>query len=90
MSVDHNVGKNKKLINDPSTYLDKYAKNNPIRNLQNQIKESKERIVKLKQEMDDADGNDEERGAILSRINKDLRDELKKMSDTSSILCDEL
>lgn len=90
-SVDHDIPKAKK-INLPKDYLDKYTKNNPVRDLENSMKEIKENIRRLQQELEESKNisNDQKRQKTLQRINKDLRGELKKLSENSTTLCDEL
>jgi hypothetical protein len=89
--VDNQIPKPKK-INLPKDYLDKYAKNNPVRDLEKNLKSIKDNIKKLQAELADSKGipNEHKRQKVLQRINKDLRTELKKLSESSTVLCDEL
>lgn len=86
-SVDNQIPKPKK-INLPKDYLDKYAKNNPVRDLEKNLKSIKDNIKKLQAELADSKGipNEHKRQKVLQRINKDLRTELKKLSESSTVL----
>ena len=90
-SIDEPIPKPKK-INLPKDYLDKYIKNNPVRDLEKSLKSIKDNIKKLEAELADSKSiqNEMKRQKTLQRINKDLRTELKKLSESSTILCDEL
>ena len=90
-SVEEPIPKPKK-INLPKDYLDKYIKNNPVRDLEKSLKSIKENIKKLEAELADSKSiqNEHKRQKTLQRVNKDLRTELKKLSESSTILCDEL
>mmetsp|Transcript_25882 Transcript_25882/g.29871 ORF Transcript_25882/g.29871 Transcript_25882/m.29871 type:complete len:92 (+) Transcript_25882:522-797(+) len=81
-----------KKINLPKDYLDKYIKNNPVRDLERSLKSIKDNIQKLQAELADSQSiqNEQKRQKVLQRINKDLRNELKKLSENSTVLCDEL
>ncbi|CAI2379423.1 unnamed protein product [Moneuplotes crassus] len=81
-----------KKINLPKDYLDKYTKNNPVRDLERSLKEIKDNIKNLQKELQESQSitNDLKRQKALQRINKELRGELKKLSENSTILCDEL
>lgn len=81
-----------KKVNLPKDYLDKYTKNNPVRDLENSLKSIKENIKSLQEELVASKSipNDHKRQRTLQRINRDLRTELKKLSENSTTLCDEL
>jgi hypothetical protein len=81
-----------KKINLPKDYLDKYAKNNPVRDLDKSLKSIKDNIKSLQAELTDTKNiqGDHKRQKALQRINKELRNELKKLSENSTVLCDEL
>jgi len=86
-SVNNQVPKSKK-INLPKDYLDKYTKNNPVKILENSLKSIKENIKSLQDELVDSRSitNDAKRQKVLQRINKELRSELKKLSENSTTL----
>lgn len=90
-SIEEPIPKPKK-VNLPKDYLDKYIKNNPVRELEKSLKTIKENIKKLEAELADSKSiqNEHKRQKALQRINKDLRSELKKLSEASTVLCDEL
>jgi len=77
-----------KKINLPKDYLDKYTKNNPVRDLEKSLKEIKDNIKSLQKELKESEQitNDYKRQKTLQRINKDLREQLKKLSQNSTIL----
>lgn len=75
-------------INLPKNYLDKYTKNNPVRDLERSLKEIKDNIKSLQKELQESEKitNDYKRQKTLQRINKELRNELKKLSQNSTTL----
>ena len=81
-----------KKVHLPKDYLEKYTKNNPIRDLEKSLKTIKDNIQKLQAELADSQNiqNEHRRQKTLQRINKELRSELKKLSENSTTLCDEL
>jgi hypothetical protein len=81
-----------KMVNLPKDYLDKYTKNNPVRDLEISLKSIKDNIKSLQEELaaSKSISNEHKRQRTLQRINKDLRTELKKLSENSTTLCDEL
>lgn len=77
-----------KKINLPKDYLDKYSKNNPVRDLEKSLKSIKDNIKSLQAELLETKNiqGEHKRQKALQRINKELRNELKKLSENSTIL----
>lgn len=77
-----------KKIQLPKDYLDKYTKNNPVRDLEKSLASIKDNIKKLQKELAESKSipNEYKRQKVLQRINKELRTELKRLSESSTIL----
>ncbi len=47
-------GKSHISVNPPSSYMDKYVKNNPVRTLEKNLGKTRENVQRLKEELDKA------------------------------------
>lgn len=72
--------------------MNKYIKNNPVRTLEANLQATRSNITWLWEELEKANQISEtvKKQRLLTKINKELWEELKKLSENSTLLCDEL